>query len=57
MCIGSETAKLLISTNVEVTESNLDGSNQMPISSQEEVIMSTRRSNGIAYMTLCVQFK
>ena len=50
MCVDSETAKLLISTNAAVTESNLDGSDLVSISTDVNVMQLTRKSNGMSHV-------
>lgn len=44
---GIESAKLLVSTDANVTISDLDGTNYQPISSRSEVVQSTKESNGL----------
>ena len=46
-CPGSDTAKLLISTDSQVSESNLDGTNTLPVSTIPEVIDLTKESSGM----------
>lgn len=44
---GIESAKLLVSTDANVTISDLDGTNYQPISSSNQVVDSTKESNGL----------
>ena len=58
-CPGSDTAKLLISTDSQVSESNLDGTNTVPVSTIQEVIDLTKESSGmcdddVLYLYICV---
>ena len=43
---GIQSANLLVSTDAKVTKSDLDGTNSQPISTSEDVVASTKESNG-----------
>ena len=43
---GIQSANLLVSTDAKVIKSDLDGTNSQPISTNENVVSSTKESNG-----------